>query len=91
MAIEPEHILYSDEQLADMATLIVADDDPDAPAIVWNNETGQLIAVVRASVPDEDMKCLRECFNISRINWLGVLGYKEDSLFAPEIDAEPNA
>jgi len=91
MTIEPEHILYTDKQLADMTTLIVADDDPDAPAIVWNSETGQLIAVVRASDPDEDLKCLRECFNISRINWLGVLGYKEDSLFFPGIDSESNA
>ncbi len=91
MQIKPEHILYTDEQLANMTTLIVADDDPDAPTVVLNSETGQLIAVVRASTPEEDVTLLREFFDIVRIDWLGVLGYEEGRLFALEQDYEKEA
>jgi len=85
MKIKPEHIIYTDEQVANMAVLIVEDRDPNALSIQLNHDTGQLIAVVRTSSPEEDLEDLRESLTMIRIDWLGALGYESVRLLALEL------
>jgi len=78
MQIRPEYMVYTDEQMAGMAVIITTDEDPDAPSVALNSDTGQLIAIVRKSFAIEDEANLRENLNIVRIDWLSVLGYDEN-------------
>jgi len=75
MQVKPEHIVYTDEQIANMIVRVVDDSKIDGSHLIVNTETGQLMALVRKSFAAEDEQYLRESLNILRIDWLGVLGY----------------
>jgi len=60
-----------------MVAITVEDDNPDAPTVVMDEETGLLYAIVHESFVEEEERLLRENFAIMRIDWLSVLGYQE--------------
>jgi len=63
-----------------MVAIAVEDNNPDAPTVVQDEETGLLYAVVHESSAEEEERLLRENFSIMRIDWLSVLGYEDKTI-----------
>jgi len=75
MCIRSRHLIYSDEQIANMIVQVVNDNDIEASYLEMNVHTGQLVVVLRRSTAQQDEKYLRENLEIARVDWLGMLGY----------------
>ncbi|RYZ78481.1 MAG: hypothetical protein EOP06_28985 [Proteobacteria bacterium] len=80
MHVRPEHIIYTDHQIANMAIEVVNDHETDESHIAMNPETDQLMLVLRRSSAAEDEKYLRRHIDILRFDWLGILGYSTEEL-----------
>ena len=80
MHVRPEHIIYTDDQIANMVVEVVDDYEIDESHIAVNPDTDQLMLVLRRSTAREDETYLRQHIEILRFDWLGILGYSPEEL-----------